>query len=110
MTILRRLGSAVAVSTTVLVVAALPANAAPTESATLHCGTSQLQVTGFGRGQVLHVTDSKSRFIVTRAELESGQTVFIAPGHTGADNIVSCTVTSPSGTFFAFEGFFTPAS
>jgi hypothetical protein len=109
MTLLQRLGAAVAMSATVLVLGASPANAAPTESATLDCGTAQFEVTGFGRGQVLQVTNSTSRFIVTRAELESGQTVFIAPGRTGADNTVRCTVTSPSGTFFVFEGFLHPS-
>lgn len=110
MTTLQRLGAAAALSATVLVLGALPANAAATGSATLRCGTSQVEVTGFGRGQVLHVSDSTSRFVVTRAELESGQVVFVAPGHTGAEDIVSCTVTSPSGTAFAFDGFFTPVS
>jgi hypothetical protein len=77
----------------------------------LKCGKKiSVSVTGFGRGQVLHVVDSNADFIVTTATLtESGVTVFDIPGQNSDADIVTCTTTSPSGTRYTFRGFFTPA-
>jgi hypothetical protein len=85
-----------------------PAHAAPTPSAPLVCDGAAVDVTGFGRGQVLHVVGTEQRFIVTRAETATAGVVFEAPGQAGRDDVVSCSVTSPSGREFLFEGFFTP--
>lgn len=95
---------------TAAVAVASPAVAAPTESAPLDCGGTVVDVTGFGRGQVLHVVGSTTRFVVTRA-VTGGTVVFEAPGQAGTADLVSCTVTSPgSERQFLFEGFFTPRS
>ncbi len=96
---------AIALSITAL---AGPASAAPTEAAPLKCGATTVLVTGFGRGQVLHVVGEQQRFVVTRAQIGEA-VVFDNPGQAGRDDIVECTATSPlSGRAFAFEGFFTP--
>ncbi len=101
---------AATVGSCVLGVAAAPAVAAPTESALLRCdGSAPVEVTGFGRGQVLQVVGSNSVFVVTFAQLEdSGRIVFNNPGMPNGGDIVTCTTTSPSGTDFTFQGFFTP--
>jgi hypothetical protein len=100
--------AATALATGVLVT---PAQAAETESSVLRCGKKMtVSVTGFGRGQVLHVVDSNTDFIVTTAILtESGVTVFDIPGQDSDADIVTCTTTSPSGTRYTLKGFFTPA-
>ena len=90
---------------------AAPAAAAPTPSAALVCDSGTYTVTGFGRGQALHVVDSTARFVPMHVELaDSGTAVFDAPGH--ADQATeTCTATSPeSGRAFTFTGFFTPRS
>ncbi len=93
----------------VLTTAAGPAMASPTESAQLDCGSVRYDVTGFGRGQVLQIVGSNSNFVVTFAELASGKVVFNNPGMTDADDIITCTTTTPgTGTFFTFRGFLTP--
>ena len=68
----------------ILGVAAPPAVASPTESALLkRRGSAPVEVTGFGRGQVLQVVGSNSVFVVTFAQLkDSGQVVFDNPGMT----------------------------
>ena len=90
----------------------VPALAAPTASAPLDCGAAGgYVVDGFGRGQVLHVVDSTVEFIVTRAQaVVNGKpvTVFEAPGLAEAEHVVTCTTTSPTGTSYVFDGFFTP--
>lgn len=84
-----------------------PAQAASTDSADLVCGDTTVTVSGFGRGQVLHVVGQAGTFIVTRAA--SGDDVlFEAPGQAGKADIVTCATTSPSGRAFMFQGFFTP--
>jgi len=99
---------ACAAAAVVPLVLAAPAHAAPTPSAALVCGTTTVDVTGFGRGQVLQVVDSTQVFVVTRAEI-AGRVVFDAPGQEGKVDVVRCTTTSPaSGTEFTFSGFFTP--
>jgi len=106
---LRALGSAVAVAAASAVLVATPAEAAKTESAVLTCGSSEFTVTGFGRGQVLFVTGTTQRFIVTFAQLTTGEVVFEAPGSDAKDDVVACTATSPvSKRSFIFRGFFTP--
>lgn len=96
----------------VLTAAAAPAVAAPTESAPLTCdGSTSVEVTGFGRGQVLQVVGSNSVFVVTFAQLkDSGAVVFNNPGLATGASIVECTATSPVGAKrpFVFRGFFTP--
>lgn len=92
------------------VATAAPVMAAATESASLQCGSAEYEVTGFGRGQVLQVVDSNDVFVVTFAQLGSGQVVFNNPGLADAGHIVTCTTTAPSGTPFIFRGFFTPRS
>ncbi len=85
--------------------------AAVTESATLKCGSAdaEYEVTGFARGQVLQVVGSNDVFVVTFAQLtQSGRIVFNNPGMPNGGDIVTCTTTSPSGTDFTFQGFFTP--
>jgi hypothetical protein len=93
---------------------ALPASAATaaeTESAALTCGTATYTVTGFGRGQVLHVANSERIFVVLYAELHpQGRVVYDNPGQGRKADEVSCTTTSPSGQEFLFRGFFTPRS
>ena len=92
-----------------LAVVAAPASAAATEAATLTCGARSYQVTGFGRGEPLHVVGSTSTFVVTYARLEpSGQVVTDIKGQRAAGDLVTCTTTAPSGTAFTFRGFFTP--
>ncbi len=85
------------------------ATAAETESATLTCGTASYQVTGFARGEPLHVLGNNSNFVVTYARFEStGQVVMDIPGQNARRDIVTCTATTPAGSRFTFRGFFTP--
>jgi hypothetical protein len=100
---------AATVAPLVLGAVAPPAAASPTESALLKCrGSAPVEVTGFGRGQVLQVVGTNSVFVVTFAQLkDSGQVVFDNPGMTTSADVVRCTTTSPSGTSFIFQGFFT---
>jgi hypothetical protein len=84
-----------------------PAQAASTNAAELVCGDTTVTVTGFGRGQVLHVVEGAGTFIVTLA-VSGGRTLFEAPGQTGKADVVTCATTSPSGRDFTFQGFFTP--
>lgn len=108
MTPLQRMGASAVAAAAALVLGALPAGAAPTASAVLDCGDASYTVTGFGRGQVLLVVDSTSRFIPTSVD---GQRLSAAPGPAGAGALVTCTVTVPdSGRLLVFEGFFTPVS
>ena len=94
-----------------LALVAGPAAAAPTATAPLVCDDGVYTVSGFGRGQTLHVVGSTQRYVVTSARLADGTQVFDAPGQAGRGDVVTCTTTSPlSGTAFAFEGFFTPRS
>ena len=98
--------SAIAAASGILVAA--PANAAETDSAVLVCGSTEVTVTGFGRGQVLFVAGSTQRFIVTFAQLAGGPVLFEAPGHNDSDRVVTCTTTSPvTSRSFVFRGFFT---
>lgn len=95
----------------VLSISALPGSAAgaETESAPLLCGGTTYVVTGFGRGEPLHVVGSVTNFVVTYARLEpSGRVVADITGQSGRTDIVSCTSTTPNGTQFTFRGFFTP--
>ena len=101
------LGCVSAVVATGAVALAAPAQAAPTASAELTCGSTTVVVTGFGRGQVLHVVGQEASFVVVRAET-GGTVVFDNPGHVGRADVVDCTTTSPSGRDFRFSGFFTP--
>jgi len=85
---------------------AAPSVAAPTEAATLACTTGTHTVTGFGRGQVLHVEGSTQRFVPTHVRRADGTVLFAAPGGPVTD---TCTATSPvSGSTLTFDGFFTP--
>jgi len=106
---LRALGTAAAIAATSALLGAAPAEAGKTDSAVLTCGSTQYTVTGFGRGQVLFVTGTTQRFIVTFAQFNPGQVVFEAPGQKAKNDIVTCTATSPAtGRSFIFRGFFTP--
>lgn len=99
-------------SAAALVVCACPSSAfgAETQSADLLCGGTKFVVTGFGRGEVLHVVGSNANFVVTFAQIvSSGRVVIDIPGQTGVD-VITCTTTTPSGTDFTFKGFFTPRS
>jgi|SRR5690349_3635779 len=91
-----------------LVLAATSVQAKSTPEAVLTCGGDQYVVSGFGRGEVLHVSDSTSNFVVTYAR--SGSNVLIdIRGQQNKQDIVTCSVTSPlSGTEYTFRGFFTP--
>lgn len=101
--------AAVAGTVVLTAAAAAPALAAPTDAATLTCGSAQYEVTGFGRGQVLQVVGSNAVFVVTFAQLAaSGRVVFDNPGAGHGADVVTCTTTTPSGTAFRFRGFFTP--
>ncbi len=86
---------------------AVPAQAASTDSAELVCGDTTVTVTGFGRGQVLHVVGDAYTFIVTRA-VSGDAVLFDNPGQAAKADIVTCVTTSPSGRAFTFQGFFTP--
>jgi hypothetical protein len=107
---MRRLLVSCAVATTTTVGLSLvpPAHAAPTDPATLVCeGREEVQVTGFGRGQVLQLVGSTQTFVVTRA-VTGGVTVFDNPGQARRADLVDCTTTTPRGTDYEFTGFFTP--
>lgn len=86
------------------------AHAAQTEASTLSCANGvSVSVTGFGRGEVLHVVGSTSNFVVTSAVNDlTGQTVIDVPGQ-NRNNVVACKTITPSGTHYTFKGFFTPA-
>jgi hypothetical protein len=86
------------------------ATAAEKEQAVLTCGNQQYLVSGFGRGQVLHVVGSTSNYVVTYARLEpDGPVLTDIKGQRDKRDIVTCTATSPlSGRSFTFKGFFTP--
>ena len=101
------LGCVSAVVATSAMAVAAPAQAAPTASAELTCGSTAVVVTGFGRGQVLHVVGQETNFVVVRAET-GGTVVFDNPGQAGRTDVVDCTTTTPAGRDFRFAGFFTP--
>jgi hypothetical protein len=97
---------------TALALGAFPtsAEAAETEAADLLCSDRNVSVTGFGRGQVLHVVNGTESFIVTSAvNNETRQTLMDIPGQRNRTGIVTCTTTTPAGTNYTFTGFFTPA-
>jgi hypothetical protein len=79
-----------------LALVAGPAAAAPTATATLVCEDGVYTVSGFGRGQTLHVVGSTQRYVVTSARLEDGTQVFDAPGQADRGDVVACSATSPS--------------
>jgi hypothetical protein len=70
-----------AVAAVLLTGLAVPASAGSTDSTPLDCGPGGVfEVTGFGRGQVLHLTDGTQQFVVTFAQRQpSGQVVFDNP-------------------------------
>jgi len=108
MTKLTSLVTALGLSAACLVLTAAPAAAAPTESALLSCTSGTYTVTGFGRGQVLHVEGSQQRFLPMEVRRADGTVLFRARGGTVTD---TCTATSPaSGSTLTFLGFFTPRS
>jgi hypothetical protein len=83
--------------------------AAPTATSTLVCGAQSFTIDGFGRGQVLHVTGTKTNFVVTRAVLsETGDIVFDLPAAVDRSLLTCTTLTPASNTAFTFTGFFTP--
>jgi hypothetical protein len=87
------------------------ASAAPTKSASLACGRDgSYAVTGFGRGDALHLTTDASNFVVVYGEnRDTGQVLMDAPGQRTRDDILTCTVTSPvTGMRLLLEGFLTP--
>ncbi|MDP9407332.1 MAG: hypothetical protein M3P95_05535, partial [Actinomycetota bacterium] len=92
---------------------AVPASTGSTDSAPLACGPAGVfEVTGFGRGQVLHLVGGTQQFVVTFAQRQlSGQVVFDNPGLAAAPDLLTCQATSPvSGQVFTFRGFLTPRS
>ena len=95
---------------TALATCGLPtsAHAAQTEASELKCPGTTVSVTGFGRGEVMHVVGSNANFVVTSAVNAAGQTLIDVPGQRDRSRIVTCTTTSPWGTDYTFEGFFTP--
>jgi hypothetical protein len=101
---------AVLVAMLPLGLSATPASAAPTPSATLSCGSTSYEVTGFGRGEVLHLVGTNTDFVVTYARLEpSGQVVIDIAGQRTRPDLLTCTTVSPlSGTVYTFKGFLTP--
>jgi hypothetical protein len=102
------LRASTALAAVALCLVAGPAAAAPAPAADLVCGSGTYTVTGFGRGQALHVVGSTARFVPTHVELADGTVVFDAPGQAEAAT-ETCTTTSPeSGRAFTFAGFFTP--
>ncbi len=87
---------------------AVLAHAGGTGQATLTCGNQQYLVSGFGRGDVLHVVSSTSNYVVTYAQVANGTVVKDAKGQQNKDT-VTCSATSPiTGRMFTFRGFFTP--
>ena len=102
------LRASTALAAVALCLVAAPAAAAPTPATELVCDSGTYSVTGFGRGQALHVVGSTARFVPTHVELADGPFVFDAPGHADAAT-ETCTAASPvSGRSFTFTGFFTP--
>jgi hypothetical protein len=67
-------------------------------------------VTGFGRGQVLHLVGSTEQLVVTFAQRQpSGQVVFDNPGLGDTPDLLTCSTTSPiTGQAFTVRGFLTP--
>jgi hypothetical protein len=67
-------------------------------------------VTGFGRGEALHVVGTNQNFVVTYARLEpSGQVVTDIAGQRDRADLLTCTTVSAlSGTQYTFKGFLTP--
>src|SRR5687767_15097933 len=93
----------------IIVLSATTVQAKPTEEATLYCGSQQYTVSGFGRGEVLHVSGSNLNYVVTYARVEpNGPVVIDIKGQQDKTDVVTCTVTTPFGTTFTFKGFFTP--
>ncbi len=106
----RALIAAASIALSPAALSAGPAHAAATDSSVLTCGATSYEVTGFGRGQVLHVVGGVNVFVVTFAQLvHSDQVVFDNPGLSDVQDLVTCTATSPiSDRTFIFRGFFTP--
>ena len=90
------------------------ANAKPTEEAVLTCGDQEFLVSGFGRGNVLHVSGSTTNYVVTFAQVESepdGPIIIDIKGQRDKEDIITCSATSPiTSRTFIFQGFFTPRS
>lgn len=74
------------------------------------CGDTQYVVSGFGRGEPLHVSGGTSNYVVTYARVgPDGPVIIDIPGQRDRADVVTCSATSPiSGRTFIFEGFFTP--
>ncbi len=106
----RALTAAASIALGLTAVGAGPARAAATDPSVLRCGATSYEVTGFGRGQVLHVVGGLNQFVVTFAQLaDTGRVVFNNPGLSDVQDLVTCTATSPdTGRAFIFRGFFTP--
>jgi hypothetical protein len=87
------------------------AAAAPAaEEAVLTCGDARYAVSGFGRGEPLHVSGGTGTYVVTYARVEpDGPVLLDTPGQRGGEDVVTCSATSPlSGRTLTFRGFFTP--
>src|SRR3954447_23471516 len=87
------------------------ANAAETKSATLNCGADgEYTVTGFGRGNALHLTTGTSNFEVKYGKIvDTGQVITNSPGQDGRSDLLTCIVTSPvTGNHLLLRGFLTP--
>jgi hypothetical protein len=94
-----------------VVIPATPAFAAPKtttdETAVLKCTTGNYTVNGFGRGDVLHLVDGTSNYVVTSAMLADGTYIVDSPSKANRP-LVACTTTTPEGRAMSFMGFFTP--
>ena len=104
-----RLVTTVVLAGSAVVAAPVSAFAAETESATLTCGSTTYEVTGFGRGQTLHLVGSSRNFVVVFARQEpSGRVIADIPGQRSRADVVECTTTTPSGQAYTLRGFLTP--
>jgi hypothetical protein len=90
--------------------AATSATATENQAAPLVCTNGKTySVTGWGRGNALHLTDSSSTFVMTYLQVVStGAVLADARGQEGRNDILTCTAHSPATDRDLYiQGFFT---
>jgi hypothetical protein len=69
----------------------------------------QYTVTGFGRGNALHLTTCTSNFVITYGEIVDTCQVIATAGQKGRSDLLTCRVTSPVTGTAAAPGLLHPA-
>ena len=87
------------------------ANAAQGPAGELDCGSAGIfTVTGYGRGNALHLTTDSRTFVMTYLQnATTGEVIIDTPGQEGRRDILTCTTFSPvTERNLNVRGFLTP--